>query len=136
MSYSSDPVRDAARHFDVVDAREARIEEAERIVAEEFTAACAQGDANALCLWAGMTTDWERVKRPVSADQKLPQRALLLNEVMVQAMEWREGPSISEAMQLLLNLAYGGDCQNLQGLARTLINRMAATHARHSVVIE
>ena len=134
--FSTDPVADAASHSDRLAAYSDRVQGAERAVIEDFTEACRRGDANAFTPWAGMTTDWARVKPPVLAGQELPKRALQLHEIMVQSMDYSDGPAMSEAMQLILNLAYGSDCQaNLAAMARNLVERMAQTHARHSVVV-
>lgn len=137
MSISTLESRDTVRALDAMNARQDRIEAAERAVIDDFTEACRRGDANAMVPWAGLTTDWAQVKAPVIAGLPLPMRAKQLHEVMVESLDYPDGPDMSEAMQLILNVAYGSDCQaNLAVVARKLVQRMAQTHARHSVVVE
>lgn len=137
MTYGIDPVvADTCRHVDETAARAERQAQAERAVIEDFAQACQRCDANAMVPWAGMTTDWARVKAPVVAGQLYPSRVKLLHEVMVEALDFPEGPCKSEAMQLLLNAARGDmDSYRLAQIARDLLKRMAVAHARHSVVI-
>ena len=137
MTYGIDPVvADTVRHYDQKASYQERVEAAECAVISDFIEACQKVDANAMCLWAGMTTDWENAKAPVIAGQPLPQRVKLLHEVMADSLEYAQGPDISEVMQLVLNVAYGSDCQaNLAEMARDLARRMAMVHARHSVVV-
>jgi hypothetical protein len=97
---------------------------------EDFRQACKKGDANALCDWAPMTTDWDAVKR-MPIDQKaattLPKRMQVLHEVLTEALDFQKGPTRSELMQLLLNTANGSAAAQQQ--ARQLLTRMGAEFA-------
>ena len=136
MSISTLESGDSVRALDALNAWQDRVQAAERAVMDDFLSACNGCDANALVPWAGMTTDWDKVKAPVIAGQPLPMRAKLLHEVMDETLDFPEGPCKSEAMQLLLNVAKGDvDSYRLALIARDLLKRMAAAHAKHSVVI-
>lgn len=124
---ATDTARNVGALFTLLD----RMEVEERAAIEQFTAACAQGDANALVPWAGLTTDWDMVKGPVSSDTQLPKRVKLLHEVMTECVMHGEGPGMSGVMQLVLNVAYGSDNSPLQGVARHIVKHMAQVHARY-----
>lgn len=127
---------DTVRALGAMNARQDRIEAAERAAIEDFTEACRRGDANALANFAPMVTDWHLAKLPHPVGAPAPKRAQTLSEVMVESLDYGDGPSMTEAMQLLLNAAYGSSDTHLSEMARGLIKRMAQTHAKHSVVAE
>jgi ketosteroid isomerase-like protein len=133
MSISTMESRDSVRALDAAASYDSRLQAAERAVIEDFTEACRRGDANALCQWAGMTTDWALVKPPVLAGQILPRRALQLHEVMEQSLDYGDGPTMQEAMQLILNAANGMDCRST---AAGLVKRIGQTHAKYNTVVE
>lgn len=127
---------DTVRALDAMNARQERIESEERAAIEDFTEACRRGDANALANFAPMVTDWHLAKLPHPVGDPAPKRMPTLAEVMVESLDYAGGPDMSEAMQLVLNAAYGSSDAHLSEMARGLIKRMAQTHARHSVVSE
>jgi hypothetical protein len=104
----------------------------EQELREGFAAACDNGDANALCSWAPKTTDWEAAKR-VPIDQRttkhLPKRVQSLHEVLSESLDYGNGPTMCEAMQLILNVANGCD-ESTQQQARNLLTRMGEAYAR------
>lgn len=101
--------------------------------AEDFKTACRKGDANALPSFAPMVTDWTSVKPPVVAGQVMPKRVPTLSEVMAESLDYGDGPSMTEAMQLILNAANGMD---VQAQAQGLIDRMASTWAKFNTEVE
>jgi len=100
------------------------------ILAAQFVRACAQGDANALAPFAPMVRD-HTAPRPVDSSY-LPHRFQTVSELMVDSMDYRGGPAIAEAMQLILNIAYGQDTSNAPLQARALISRMAESFAKYN----
>jgi len=103
----------------------------ERELARQFAKAVAKGDANALCPWAPYITDWETIKR-TPVDQRtataLPKRQQTLAELMDESIDYGRGPSLAEAMQLILNAASGSESTQQQ--ARDLLARMGDAFAR------
>jgi hypothetical protein len=89
-----------------------------------FAGACRAGDANALCEWAPTVSDW-------SADKPHARRVPLLHEVMAEALDFSDGPCMSELMQLVLNVAHGSDLVSAPAHARTLLERMASEWVKH-----
>jgi hypothetical protein len=100
----------------------------------DFLAAADKGDANALAPWAPFTTDWALIKSS-AIDQRtaksLPKRAQTLAECMAESLDYGNGPSLSEAMQLILNVATGCD-ESTTSQARRLLERMAESFAYHN----
>ena len=113
----ADPVLDAERHYAEQDAvNEAQIK-CEQLLAQDFLSACRKCDANALATWS----------------PKVGGRYQDLHESMVDALDYNEpdAPRMSEAMQLLLNVAFGKDpAEKHQVHARALIERMADSFAQ------
>lgn len=106
----------------------------ERELIASFEKAAAVGDANALCIWAERVTDWDVAKR-VPIDQRttvsLPKRVQTLAEVMVESLDYRDGPSMTEAMHLILAATKSSDT-DLALLAGDLVERMGASFALHN----
>ncbi|NWF45415.1 hypothetical protein F3K02_09165 [Hydrogenophaga sp. D2P1] len=138
MSYSSNPVLDAMRHCDALyEASDAQIE-SEADLAGDFLKACKKVDANALAPWAGQVVDNEQ-RMALGLDwsaKNLPQRQQALHEVMVESLDYPDGPTMCEAMQLLLNVAYSADLVNTPSMARGLIERMGRSFAFHNSGVE
>jgi putative protein kinase ArgK-like GTPase of G3E family len=131
MSYSTNPVADAAAYYDARDAQEALQEIAEASNAGRFTDACRSMDANALAPWAPMVTDWNASRKPGAAP--VAKRMQTLQECMSDALDLGTGPSTSEVMQLVLILAYSADSHaNQARRARELVDSMARQWARHN----
>jgi len=138
MSYSSNPVIDAMRHYDALyEASDAQVE-AESDLAGDFLKACQKVDANSLAPWAGRVNDDEQ-RKALGLDwsaKNLPQRQQALHEVMVESLDYPDGPTMCEAMQLLLNVAYSADLVNTPSMARGLIERMGRSFAFHNSGVE
>lgn len=117
----SDPVADAERHYTELDAANDAQIKCEQLLAQDFLSACRKCDANALATWAPKV----RVVGCMECQD--------LHEVMADAMDYNapDAPRMSEAMQLLLNVAYGKDpAEKHKVHARALIERMAEHFAR------
>lgn len=130
---TSNPVLDADRYLaGLFDKQEAR-QSAAASMADQFSESAHKADANAFVEWAPLVTDWERARRqPV--DQKtateLPKRWQTMAEVMAESLDFDHGPSETELMQLLLNVAHGADLANAPRQARDLLNRMGEAYGR------
>lgn len=133
MSYSTDPVADAAAYYEPRFAAAERQAKAEREADQAFMDACAAGDANAIATFAPMVRDWTL---KVASIDKAPKRMQTLTEVMLESLDYKSGPAMEELMQLLLNVAYGTDPEAAQDQAKRLIERMATTWAAHNVTVE
>ena len=104
----------------------------EAAIAADFLKTCRAGDANALAPWAGLVIDHEKRKAmgiPWNSPD-MPMRQQALHEVMTNALDYSSGPQMCEAMQLLLNVAYGSDMVNAPAQARGMVERMAAAFSR------
>jgi hypothetical protein len=100
----------------------------------EFMAAVDKGDANALAPWVPLTTDWNLINRlPLEqrtiALRSTAKRQQTLSECMYESLDYSDGPSIDEAMQIILKVASGKDESET---ARRLLERMAACFAFHN----
>jgi hypothetical protein len=101
----------------------------------EFMAAVDKGDANALAPWAPLTTDWEAANKDADTSVRFStiigrhKRQQTLAECMSESLDYSGGPSIVEAMHLILNVASGKDESET---ARRLLERMAACFAYHN----
>lgn len=138
IGYSSDPLRDATRYTDLLAQQQARQMLAENSMIEDFIAACQRCDANALATFAPMVTDWDAAKRkPRLANEPMPKRVQTLAEVIDDATDYAAGPSKTELTQLLLNLAFGTECQAvLAQQARQLLANAAHTFAIHNAGVD
>lgn len=103
-----------------------------------FEKAAKAGDANALAAWAPLVNDHEKRETLGLSwpDANLPQRQQALHEVMVESLDYPDGPTMCEAMQLLLNVAYSSDLVNAPAMARGLIERMGRSFAFHNSGVE
>lgn len=138
MSYSTDPVADAARHFGALQAAQDLQQQAEASAIEDFITACQKLDANAIADFAPKTVDWDISKRqPRAAGAPMPMRKQTLAEVLEESLDYGSGPSKTELMQLALSLAFSSECHaNQSQRARQLLVSMADAWARHNVVAE
>lgn len=137
MTYSTDPVADAADHYEPRFKAEEAQARAEREADRAFTSACEAGDANALAVFAPMVNDWDAAERhPRAAGAPMPKRVQTLAEVMQESLDYINGPSMTDAMQLLLNAAYSADREAVQCQAKRLIERMAEKWASQNVEVE
>ena len=107
---------------------------AEREIRTGFGKAVELGDANALCPWAGTVTDWDAARK-LPTDQKalgnLPKRAQTFTECMSESLDYSDGPSMTEAMQLILNAARCSD-DALSEQARRLLENMGESFSYHN----
>lgn len=134
MTYSTDPVADAAAYYEPLYAAAEAQAKAERDMADDFLAACRKCDANALAAFAPMVNDWDAATRqPRAAVAPMPKRVQTLAEVLEESLDYGSGPSKTELMQLLLNVAYSADLVNAPTQARALLSRMADTFATNNV---
>ena len=121
MSYSTNPVHDAAKYYAVQDAYTAQLEEAEQAMADEFVELAMKADANAFAEFAPLIRDHDRAGK----------RKQTMAEVLHDALGFANGPSITEAMQLILNAAYGNlSPEVVKAQARDLVERAGKAHAR------
>lgn len=118
--------------FDVAFEKKAAQQEAQAALstklAGEFLAACRKADANGLCDFALMVTDVDGMNRTVLVDPNpgaTPKRYQSLAEVMYDSLDFGTGPTTTELMQLVLNVAHGTDLVNAPAQARALLGRMA-----------
>jgi hypothetical protein len=117
-----------SEHFGDVDAAYA-----ERELTDAFMRSADAGDANALCTWAPRTTDWQAINRlpleqRTAETRAAAKRAQTMAECMVESMGYGDGPSMVEAMQLVLNAARCTD-DALSAQARRLLERMGEAFA-------
>ena len=133
MSYSTDPVQDADRHYGALHAQQDAQEHAESQAADDFMAACRKCDANAVAAFAGQTTDWNAARLSGFLGTPRPMRKQPLSEVMADALD---DSSRCELMQLVLNVAFGNDLVNQPPQARALLSRMATAWASENVAVQ
>lgn len=133
---TTNPVLDADEYLDSLFAKQEASEAAADAMAEQFRESAQKADANAFAMWAPLVTDWERARRqPVGVTTDLPKRYQTMAEVMAESLDFDHGPSETELMQLLLNVAYGADLANAPRHARDLLRRMGDAFGRvHSEV--
>lgn len=104
------------------------------VAAVAFMKAAGRADASALATFAPKVTDWALCRdfSIVGKEATRPDRPMrhpLVAEVMTTALDYPRGPTMHEAMQLILNTAFGEDAAAAQAQARHLLGRMAATFA-------
>lgn len=125
-----DAIEDADSYFDKLAKENEAQAAAERLMAIEFMAACGKCDANALADFVPTVTDWDLIRAyPVAIGDMKPQRRQTLTEVMQDSLDYRNGPALSELMQLLLNVAFGKDLDKQRTLASNLLCDMASKYA-------
>lgn len=118
---STNPVVDAISYYTVQDAYTAQLAEAERAMADAFEEQAMKADANAFADFAPLVRD----------DTGTELRKQTLAEVLHYALDYTNGPSITEAMQLILNAAYGNlSPEVVKAQARDLVERAGKAHAR------
>ena len=121
--------QDARRYSDMLDAAKRR-SRAEFEMAADFLRACGKADANAVVTWAPQITDWKGPLHLVGDKHVRPKRDQTLAECMGDTLDYSEGPSMVEAMQLVLNAAAGSD---VKAQATGLLKRMADKFAEMNV---
>lgn len=109
-------------------------EHIERELRANFAKAADVGDANAVCPWAPYTTDWNAINR-LPLEQRNAQtravvkRAQTMTELMVESLDYSDGPSMVEAMHLILAATKSSDT-DLALMAGDLVERMGKAYAR------
>ena len=133
---TTNPVLDADQYLDSLFAKQEARQAAADAMACQFRESAKKADANALVQWAPLVNDWERARRqPVGVTTELPKRYQTMAEVMAESLDFDHGPSETELMQLLLNVAHGADLANAPRHARDLLRRMGEAFGRvHSEV--
>ncbi len=133
--YSTDPVADAAAYYEPRFAAADMQAKAEQAAGAALMAACRSGNVNALATFAPMVKDFEAARKLQDVKAPVPMRYQTLSEVMQDALDYTHGPCMSEAMQLLLNLAYGNNLENTQHQAQLLIERIKEAFVQYNVEI-
>lgn len=118
MSYSTNPVIDAARYWEPRYAAADRQQQAEASMSDDFLSACRHADANALAPWAPQVTDY--TGKPYAVGAARPRRLQTLAECMTDALDYLDAHT--ELHQLLLNAAAGAD---VRAQATALLARLA-----------
>lgn len=127
MSYRTNPVIDADRHYAKVYDYEQQAEEAERAMADDFTELAMKADANAFAQFAPLVRDYSSHCTRVQT----------FAEVMVESLDTGSGPTMTEAMQLILNAAYGNlSPEVVSAQARDMVERMGKAYARVHAEVE
>lgn len=134
MSYSTNPLYDAQRHYAARDKEDDAQEAAEQAMQCEFLSLCCKCDANVLAKFAPMTTDFAKQALHVvgSIPLQRPMRQQLLHEVVIEALDYGVGPTTSQLVQLLLNVAYGSSYAEVQLQAAALLRDLAASFSKHN----
>lgn len=129
-----DAVADAAQYYGSRHAHDDAQERAEAAYVMDFIKACQKLDANAIANFAPEVADFDMVTYPRPVNARIPKRLQTLAEVVVDGLE--SGPGITPAVQLILNLAFGTDCQaNLARRARELLAEAANASASEHVTV-
>lgn len=108
----------------------------ERELRANFAKAADVGDANAVCGWAPYTTDWNAINRlplekRTAEVRAVAKRCQTMAELMVESLDYGDGPSMVEAMHLILAATKSSDT-DLALLAGDLVERMGASFALHN----
>jgi hypothetical protein len=128
---TSNPVTDANEYINSLFDKQEKKHAAADAMASMFRESAQRADANALVQWAPMVTDWERARRrPVDPTADQPKRYQTLSEVMAESLDFDHGPSETELMQLLLNVAHGSNLATAPAQARDLLRRMGEAYGR------
>lgn len=121
------PVLDAISYFTVQDAIQTQYEEAEQSMADDFAELAMKADANAFAEFAPLVQDHGSRSKRVQT----------FAEVMVESLDYTNGPTMTEAMQLILNAAYGNlSPEVVKAQARDLLDRMGPAFARVHAEVE
>lgn len=120
----SGPAHTSAQHGLSLADRQA---EADFASYERFKDACAELPATAVIPWSPTRTDWDA---PYITGDMRPERHYQLHEVMSDSLDYRDGPSMADAMQIILHAAKSSD-EWIAKPARELIHGMAKTWAMY-----
>lgn len=125
MSYSTNPVLDAARHTDALYSFSEAVDKAEQDLAWDYAMACKAGDVKAEADFAPARTDYTK-RTPFEG--VYPVRAQTLAEVLFDSLDYTDGPSFDDVFAVLLRVANEGDKQ-----AAELVSRMGKKWASMNV---
>jgi hypothetical protein len=125
MSYSTDPLLDAQRHFDKVHAYEERVQEAELQMSTDFMKLVGAGDVGAAAEFAPRVRDYSK---GVASVNSLPKRVQRLHECIEEGISYLNMEQ--ELMQLVINAANGRD---VRADAMLLMSQCAAKFAEMNV---
>ena len=132
MTQLFDPVAHADHFFGLLyketEAATIQREREKALLAAAFIKACAQRDVNAPATYAPMVRDYSAPK----AEGYTPHRYQTQSEVMVDSLDYSTGPTMADAMQILMDVAYSADTVNAPAKARALISRMAEAFAKYN----
>ena len=128
MSYSTDPVLDAQRHFDGRDAYQSAQDKAEADMTSEFLAAVKAGDMQELAMFAPMRG--ELVRGVFCRDFRYQTVA----EVMVDSLDYGKGPGIEDVIGFVASVA-NKPGQDHSAAAQLLITKMACAFAWYNAEV-
>lgn len=121
------PIIDAMNHFARINVYEQQAEDAERAMADDFAELAMKADANAFAEFAPLVQDHGSRSKRVQT----------FAEVMAESLDYTNGPTMTEAMQLILNAAYGNlSPEVVSAQARDLLDRMGPAYARVHAEVE
>jgi len=120
-------VIDSPRRIAQQDASDQHAAQAELAMHDDFIAACKAGNVNARCEWAPLSVNFEDGKYTRNKVQNLA-------DVMDGSLDYGDGPTSAELMDLLCDVAYGDlpNSHDNRKRAQALISRMASTFARYN----
>lgn len=118
---STNPVMDAISYYAVQDAIQAQYRAAEQLMSDDFAELAMKADANAFAQFAPLVQDHGSRSKRVQT----------FAEVMAESLDYTNGPTMTEAMQLILNAAYGNlSPEVVSAQARDMVERMGKAYAR------
>lgn len=121
------PVIDAGNHYQAAYDYAERMEEAEQAMADDFAELAMKADANAFAQFATLVQDHGSRSKRVQT----------FAEVMAESLDYTNGPTMTEAMQLILNAAYGNlSPEVVKAQARDMVERMGNAYARVHAEVE
>jgi hypothetical protein len=106
-------------------------------MAFDFSRAIELGDPDATPAWAGTVTDYRKARELGMAysDPEAPHRACTVAESLQDALDYTDGPSLSDVVKLI-SLAMRSDDKAVSIAARALVHRAALKFAEHNAEVE
>lgn len=106
-------------------------------MAFDFSRAIELGDPDATPAWAGTVTDYRKAREMGMAysDERAPRRACTVAESFQDALDYTNGPSLSDVVKLI-SLAMKSDDKAVSIAARALVHRAALKFAEHNSEVE
>lgn len=118
QTYSCDPVADAGRYYDAVNADQ---EEGSRRIdwlKQSFICDALKLDLSSKSSLNETTIDF--------AAEAITRRASKVSEVLFESLDWPNGPNVDQLISFVVGKAKDGD-----GDAASLLDRMATAYAEH-----